>query len=155
MVPELLAKLNLPLVGEIIAAKQSAWLPSTVQCVTSTYVQVDKLLKKRKTNTPPPVTLQAGLTLQVRMPPRDDLATTLLLESVGLIYTTTTRYRAAIIRRKTGDEPFGLLETINASAFPDVTRCKVHPHTHSLLQNQQQKVPIPCNPTIHIGAQIW
>jgi hypothetical protein len=140
LVPAQLAKLNLPLVGATIKANNSVWVASKVLCVTTNYVQVDKHERKEKPTEPPPVTLRAGLKVQLRLPPRDDQVTTLLLVSVGLIYAATSRYRAAIIRRKIGEEPYGPLETMNASSFPNATHCNVYPHSQSLLPQQQHNM---------------
>ena len=55
---------------------------------------------------------------------------------VDIIWLTggRSKNRAVIMRRKMGKSPWGPLETLGASAFPDADHCKVHTnmytHTH-------------------------
>lgn len=126
---------HLPQVGELLpAATNSTWDTCTVVKVTSNFVQTNALPRSGKQSHS--LVLKAGMQVQVRLP-LEDSPTTVHLLAVGIIYGRTksaSKYRAAVIRRRTGEQKaWGVLETLNASAFPDRADCNVPTRTHTTI----------------------
>jgi hypothetical protein len=77
--------------------------------------------------------IEVGMLMQVRLPEDEGRITMIHVLAIGIIYgqrLDSAKYRAAVIRRKPqSDLQWGVLETLNAGAFPDPTCCNVNTHT--------------------------
>jgi flagellar motor protein MotB len=128
---------HLPKVGDVVqAGGNTTWGPSKVTQIISNFVLTNALPRSGKESKRLP--LKAGMQVQLRLPSSGGV-TLIHIVAVGMIFARTRgqgKYRAVVIRRQMESEStYGVLETLNAAAFPDRKHCNVHTatskHTHT------------------------
>jgi hypothetical protein len=116
----------MPKVGAVIKmGKTSVWAPCKVTRVTGNFAHTNEEQRVGGKKAKSAVMLRPGMLVDLRLPPLDDRATTLLILTVGIIYAKSHKYRAAIFRRKSTSATWGPLETLNIAGFPDQDHCSV------------------------------